>query len=341
MSEVAMRRSRSARLSELAEQLGIVAARSSVEAPVEDSEPEELEAVQPAFDELEIAVSEGSIQEDMPPSESAGNEGPLPTEIPADPRDVNAALAALTQELAKEEESGEAASELEETEEPKGTSGILDSEDDGSALSETEPVSELETEMQNLSLEVEAAAEEQVQTSQASSVHVSDDPVISFAKLDAAPESEAREESEPEADQLFPQVAEEVEASTVEPEAESTPPATPEEAIVQSDPFLDEEPQLFETLESEFVAEKLVDQVGEIVNIQRLPKTQPSRVLSKTKAQEKGGAKPIGDGNSSPTERAVSEPKSPEQPKKPSSEAEGAKPKKKRVSLLDSYFKGM
>ncbi|WP_309020534.1 hypothetical protein [Pelagicoccus sp. SDUM812003] len=130
-----------------------------------------------------------------------------------------------------------------------------------------------------------------------------------------------------------------------EPEA----PKTPEETIESSESPLLDDPASLENLEVDVEAESLVDQFGDIVDIQKLPKSKPSRVLSKASQLEKEGK----------LQRDKPEPKVPKpthEPEKakshgfteaevelvePADKPKPVKKKKKRVSLLDSYFKGL
>lgn len=116
--------------------------------------------------------------------------------------------------------------------------------------------------------------------------------------------------------------------------------ASPEDLIVESGDLLGEAPEPIEDAEVLMAAEDLVDQIGSVVDIQSLPKTQPSRVLSKvSKSETKASEKPK-------HEVAVSEPtaetvRSESKAVKPDPTAAKPKKKKKKVSLLDSYFKGL
>lgn len=110
---------------------------------------------------------------------------------------------------------------------------------------------------------------------------------------------------------------------------------TPNDDGEKSDPFPGADLDLPEDLEESLEAEKLADQIGQVVDIQRLPKTKPMRVLSKAARGETG---------------AAGSPKKPDRPEEsgvpleaPDLAAESNSPakKKKRATLLDSYFKGL
>lgn len=144
----------------------------------------------------------------------------------------------------------------------------------------------------------------------------SDDPLISYGNF--------------EVDDLPGSASETLPLKT--DEAAEAPPS-PEETIAASEPLLEEEPQLDFEEEARAEAESLVDQIGPILDIQRLPKTKPSRVLSKTAAKEQG---PKRDEQAKPDEPAPGREEATD-----GQDISEAKPKKKRVSLLDSYFKGL
>lgn len=124
----------------------------------------------------------------------------------------------------------------------------------------------------------------------------------------------------------------------------------PEELIARSDSLLSDEPASLDEAEARMEAEALVDRIGPIVDIQNLPKTQPSRVLSKTEkaVEEAKTAKPeASDPTSAEPPQALASMDglvegAPESGSKPGEPPEAGKAKKKkRISLLDSYFKGL
>ncbi len=125
-------------------------------------------------------------------------------------------------------------------------------------------------------------------------------------------------------------------------EIEEPAPVSEKELIEQSEDLLAEAPEPIADAEVLLAAEELVDRIGPVVDIQGLPKTQPSRVLSKTTQQKP--VEPV-----EPPSTAKAEETLPVAPKKdpslPLSGAEELSPpkskKKKKISLLDSYFKGL
>lgn len=95
--------------------------------------------------------------------------------------------------------------------------------------------------------------------------------------------------------------------------------------------------------------ERLVEKYAPVVDLQRLPKSRPQRVLDKAKKLAADASKPTpAPKPSAPAfqpgvaAKSIGEPQ-PEQGAKSASPDSGDKPKakKKRVSLLDSYFKGL
>lgn len=140
------------------------------------------------------------------------------------------------------------------------------------------------------------------------------------------------------------------------------PPPPPEQLISESEDFLAEEPQILEEVEKTLAAEILAERIGQVVDIQRFPKTKPMRVLAKVKSEAKkaeAAAQKPAPAPKPPTAKAAppaEKQKTPEKPRpadkpkpaeNPLPEADAAdlgapdKPKKKRVSLLDSYFRGL
>ncbi|MDQ8185549.1 hypothetical protein [Pelagicoccus sp. SDUM812002] len=122
---------------------------------------------------------------------------------------------------------------------------------------------------------------------------------------------------------------------------EDAAPVAEKDLIGQSDELLAEAPGLITDAEVILAAEELVNRIGPVVDIQSLPKTQPSRVLSKT-TQPKA-ADPVEEKTPAQSEQRPSD-----EPKKAASSAaklgeqsEPPKKKKKKISLLDSYFKGL
>lgn len=136
-------------------------------------------------------------------------------------------------------------------------------------------------------------------------------------------------------DEVEEEVLAEADAGMEEPEVEEQA-KRPEELIEESDDLLAAEPEPVADAEVTMAAEDLVDRIGPVVDIQSLPKTQPTRVLSKTaKAAEAPKQESV-------PEKAVSrEPVVEEKVSQAAEEAAPAKKKKKKVSLLDSYFKGL
>ncbi|MBD5780558.1 hypothetical protein IEN85_13740 [Pelagicoccus sp. NFK12] len=130
--------------------------------------------------------------------------------------------------------------------------------------------------------------------------------------------------------------------------AAELPPLSDEDLIGQSDGLLAEAPEPVPDAEVIMAAEELVDRIGPVVDIQSLPKTQPSRVLSKTtqsQASEQVREKPASKVKAQPKKSQASS-KPPEVKPQVVSEGTGDAPapqkkKKKKISLLDSYFKGL
>jgi len=184
--------------------------------------------------------------------------------------------------------------------------------------------------------------------------------VIVEAKIDeprelSAPDAEEEEStipSEPEAsaEDIEPLVSDETESveeprpvaessETAQEGAEETP-SSPEDLIQESGDLLGEAPEPIADAEVIMAAEDLVDQIGSVVDIQSLPKTQPSRVMSKVaQSEEKPPEKSSSDAIRLPEEKEIAKP-APKN-KKPDPTAAKPKKKKKKISLLDSYFKGL
>ena len=125
-----------------------------------------------------------------------------------------------------------------------------------------------------------------------------------------------------------------------------------EELIAESEDFLAEEPQMLSDVEKTLAAEIIAERIGQVVDIQRFPKTKPRRVMAKVESEEKARQKKAAEPERSagPNAPVVSR-SGPEQvinkadPAKPVSGALDTpgvdKLKKKRVSLLDNYFRGL
>lgn len=381
-------------------------------------QPEAIEAEDSeAFDPMSIL---GDSSEETSEDTSA----PLEMDLPSDPKNVMAALAALAgaskakTETPLENEEAEAIAE-----EPAELESIAEGEDPDTYEAVEESISvEASEELEDVAIEDKAiASDSQIEEAviESEMVQIEEDaiertedldtgdavakdveateederPLISFGKLDedfggeSVPE-EGEEEivpessdedvvedeeiaavetvSEEDASEIVEEsashqeevVVEEDEVAESEAEAvadtEADDVLDPIDEISSSASFLDDEPQLIDGNESEFVAEQLVDEVGDIVDIQRLPKSQPNRVLSKAKLEAEG-KKNVSEEVSKPVtpmvphkeavKPAIEEPK-PEEPPVEESVAEEAvdkpkKAKKKRVSLLDSYFRGL
>lgn len=132
-------------------------------------------------------------------------------------------------------------------------------------------------------------------------------------------------------------------AAEPEPEGiESDAPVSIEDEIDESDEFLPPEPEGVFDAEVMMAAEELVNRIGPVVDIQSLPKTQPMRVLSKAAKAAEEEANPT-PAPAAPAEVEKEKPAVAKVDSPPSKTEEKAKPKpkKKRVSLLDSYFKGL
>ncbi len=129
------------------------------------------------------------------------------------------------------------------------------------------------------------------------------------------------------------------------------PPAT-EDLIAESEDFMPEEPQMLTDVEKTLAAEIIAERIGQVVDIQRFPKTKPRRVMAKVESEEKARQKKSAEPERAavPGASATARP----EPVRVSKEADIAKPgsgsvdthgaekaKKKRVSLLDNYFKGL
>lgn len=132
--------------------------------------------------------------------------------------------------------------------------------------------------------------------------------------------------------------------STAAPEPEGIEPEAPvsiEDEIDESDAFLPPEPEGVFDAEVMMAAEELVNRIGPVVDIQSLPKTQPMRVLSKAAkaAEEEANPAPAAPVEVRKETPRVAEIDSP--PTKAVVDKEKPKLKKKKVSLLDSYFKGL
>ncbi|MDQ8179228.1 hypothetical protein [Pelagicoccus sp. SDUM812005] len=163
-----------------------------------------------------------------------------------------------------------------------------------------------------------------------------------------AEENSLAEESELESDSelVAAESLETAESAPAEEMAEEPADSLKSEDLIeQSESLLADAPEPIADAEVIMAAEELVDRIGPVVDIQSLPKTQPSRVLSKTaKAMaEEPEAKP-----SAAQPEAEKEPQPTPVAKKvepvPQETQEAAVPpkkKKKKVSLLDSYFKGL
>ncbi len=178
------------------------------------------------------------------------------------------------------------------------------------------------------------------------------DEVESIAPAEPAAETESIfEVSEPE--EIAPVAEEEAEpivsvsesqselASEIEEEEK---PEAVEDLIDESDEWLAPEPGLITDAEVRMAAEELVDRIGPVVDIQSLPKTQPSRVLSKTtklKQAETPEAKTPTPSQELPKEPVVSKKEDDIVSKLVEDESSPKKKKKKKISLLDSYFKGL
>ncbi|EDY84141.1 hypothetical protein VDG1235_3771 [Verrucomicrobiia bacterium DG1235] len=159
------------------------------------------------------------------------------------------------------------------------------------------------------------------------------DAGISPEVSEEAKEGEMLAEVESGSASYFDDIEKEAEAPIEEEETSK------EELIEQSEELLAAEPEPVVDAEVAKVAEDLVDRIGPVVDIQSLPKTQPSRVLSKT-------AKPKEDPNSAQRpelDEPLSVPPVEDRADRKAVD-EGApakKKKKKKVSVLDSYFKGL
>ncbi len=223
---------------------------------------------------------------------------------------------------------------------------------------EIEPVAQEEATLEDVSSAAEPeAAEAATSPSYFGSL---DEPVFEEPGpvLDEPETIESIESAEPAADfESMPEIAEPQEVETVE-EEEATPaasvselgseieeePEAVEDLISQSDEWLAPEPELITDAEIRMAAEELVDRIGPVVDIQNLPKTQPSRVLSKTAKQvqeETPEAKLPTPRQESPQEPVVSKKEDDIVSKLVEDESGPKKKKKKKISLLDSYFKGL
>lgn len=167
------------------------------------------------------------------------------------------------------------------------------------------------------------------------------DPGVQFVEEEACPSGESRSslEDEPE---LETQATEEVvDNEVLEPEerVESALPSS-EDLIDDDGDLLGDAPEPIADAESLMAAEELVDRIGAVVDIQSLPKTQPSRVMSKvSKSEQPAEGKREPDPVESPKSMPVS--KAPPTTSKPDPTAAKPKKKKKKATLLDSYFKGL
>lgn len=176
---------------------------------------------------------------------------------------------------------------------------------------------------------IEAAAEE-LDVSDYDPFEVAAAETVSDDKAEAGEEAGSAVAREEEAD---------ASGSSFEdlPEAEpETEPAqlTPNELIAQSEDLLGVGPEAIEDAEVIMAAEDIVDRIGSVVDIQSLPKTQPSRVMAKVQAAAEASGKKYEP--SPPTS-----PKAEEGLSAKLGEDESKPNRKKTISLLDSYFKGL
>lgn len=328
--ELAERRSRNSDLDALAEEQGVPRFAERVQSStIEEAEPE-IE-MKPAFDldevELSPVVSE-PIQEDAVPDED---------EIELQSFDTSEELE--EEPLVSDGAPEELEIELREVEEPEPVF-------DEAAIPEAEVESVTEE------LEEEESEESVPEPESIAGIEPQETPIESEEAVPASYFDNLEDEDagavieqpvDPEADS---KVEEEIEAAAISDIEGFTEPLDLSEMIEQSDSLLDSEPETIPDAEVIVAAESLVDKIGPVVDIQSLPKTQPSRVMSKVQnaAQEFETPKPA---EAVEPERVV-QPISPDtvvqSEKVDTSEENSSKPKnkkKKKISLLDSYFKGL
>ncbi|MFC0537378.1 hypothetical protein [Pelagicoccus mobilis] len=309
-TEMAARRSRSDELQAKAIEQGLVVEQVVTAAPEElsvEAEPD----MKPAFD-MESFESSLVSENELQPVETEETPESL-LEIPADP--VSETLTEAEEPIRSlDTEPGEhLPTEVEATPEAEVTEEFEAS--DGEADVDEPILAEVEAEVDvDSSSEVELEAEEE--------------PVSQSAEETVA----AKEVVE------SPEGVEAGEISEELPEEEGS--ASQEDLIEQSGDLLGEAPEPISDAEVIMAAEELVDRIGSVVDIQSLPKTQPSRVLSKVaKSEENEEKKAEPEAIRLPEENEA--PKSVESAAEPEPSPTKPKKKKKKVSLLDSYFKGL
>lgn len=305
-TEMAERRSRSEELHAKAVEKGLAveqAALSEPDASVFEAEPE----MKPAFDMESIeasSVSENELQ--VSASEELVEEASLPESRP-DPGEEEVVLEIPADPLGEDSGSGSRETSAQDT-----------------LAQSPEAVAHSQDGLEN--------AEELVEAERPL-----DDPAPeALAKKQLPEESEALLEEQP-AEESVPNAAVAEAQSAGEPALDSL--SSPEDLIDQSEGLLGDAPEPIADAEVVLAAEELVDQIGSVVDIQKLPKTQPSRVMSKVAkaketAEEKQSASAIAPESAKGSEKAPS-------PAKPDPTASSTPKKKKKISLLDSYFKGL
>lgn len=373
-SEIAARRSRSARLNELAREQGLVD-DEALESPSQGEPCSEVKAS--VVDEGIREAAYLELSAEPLPKETEESEIPLSEEVEAAGEDLVADGDEL-EVLSEATKASDDLLDLADAEEPAAKSYFedLDStsagtftaaasdgsseiqrrvEREASVVSQEQPEAEAKSEEQPSSAVAEEAdeaaeisaatesafegsSEDEEQDDGNPSAQERERPLVSFAKFeeDGLPVQNDIQEEEREA--LLDQ-SDAAESGSAPGPGEDTDegvdePLSPEEAIAQSESPLDEEPQALDEAEVRLEAESLVDQIGPIVDIQSLPKTRPMRVLSKTSA-----TKP--EVKEAEPQRTESRPEAERPDEKREHVSAEAKPKKKRVSLLDSYFKGL
>ncbi|MBC2605278.1 hypothetical protein [Pelagicoccus albus] len=378
--EMAERRSRSEELQSKAEEMGVPVfvpdsvseSASEVEENYEIVSEVEISEVNDSVSDPEleeVAVDALQDEQELPEPQTIENEMVPETDlvVPADPDPViedivepasdaelelevnsigeeTSYFSDLDEELPKEQSSEllEATEEVEQVSaiseelgvsEEIATAEVADDsveELDLPAAEEPESVADEEVasfEVDAEPLEVESKAPEAIDSDPVEEETVSaNDDIQEEAEAPAVDEIEAIGDPEP--------VSEEAISEDIPDEISDEEPKTPEQLIGESVDLLGDAPEMIEDSDVRRVAEDIVDKIGSVVDIHNLPKTQPSRVLSKVaKAQEaeKGGSE-------EKVELPVVEKKT-----EAKAETSSVPPKKKRkkVSLLDSYFKGL
>lgn len=165
---------------------------------------------------------------------------------------------------------------------------------------------------------------------------------------DLSPEVEGAKTAREEKSTEGPELSSESEESSRVAESEaadSYAAMDPNALLGESDSILKSAPDVVMTEEPSDL-EEIVDAIGDVVNIQKLPKTKPKRVLFKANQGGANSKRPVKTVAAEPPvpDRIVEESVLDSMPNAAKSPAGGKSPKKrkkKRVSLLDSYFKGM